>query len=379
MIAVHFGAGNIGRGFIGQLLHQAGYKIIFLDVNQDLVSDLKTQDTYRVIETGVDAQVHEISNFTAFNSNEEYDLAAAAISSAQILTTSVGPNVLKFLAPLIISGLDLRSQSEPLVIMACENSIKATEMLRDELLALDSHAVSDAVFANTAVDRIVPLQQEGMGLDVLVESFSEWVIDASSLGTNIPTIPGAHFVENLSPFIERKLFTVNTGHATLAYVGQESGAETIVQAIKTPAVAEVMLRALAETSRVLVARHGFDEAEHKKYVEKTIQRFTNSDLDDPVTRVGREPARKLARHDRLVGPAAYLAELGDEPAALLEAIGAALVFKDASGKGVGELQAKLQNLSPEKFVSDVMGIEDPHPLAKKLTSLVKQVKLKNYS
>lgn len=379
MIAVHFGAGNIGRGFIGQVLNQAGYQLIFLDVNQKLVEDLKTEHTYRVIETGVDAQTQEISNFTAYNSNDEFDLAAAAIASAQILTTSVGPNVLKFLAPLIVSGLNLRNQGEPLVIMACENAVNATEILKKELLALDPHAVKNAVFANTAVDRIVPHQKAGMGLDVLVEAFSEWVIDTSLLGTSIPTIPGANFVDDLSAFIERKLFTVNTGHATLAYVGQKAGAETIIQAINTPLVRDVMERALQETSQVLVARHGFDVSEHKKYVEKTTERFTNPDLDDPVTRVGREPARKLGRHDRLVGPAAYLAELGVEPVALLEAIEAALIFKDDSDKAVAELQADLQNLSPEKFASKVMGIEAPHPLAQQLISLVKQVKLKNYS
>lgn len=379
MIAVHFGAGNIGRGFIGQLLHQANYQLVFLDVNQDVVEVLKTQDSYQVIETGVGAKTHTISNFTAFNSNEEFEDAAKAIATAQILTTSVGPNVLKYLAPLIVAGLQARDSEEPLVIMACENAIRATDILKAELLALDAGIEAKAVFANTAVDRIVPPQKEGLGLDVLVEAFSEWVIDSSALGNFAPVILGAEFVSDLAPFIERKLFTVNTGHATLAYVGQKNGVETIVQASNNPAVADVMLRALDETTKVLISRHGFDSAQHKKYVEKTVQRFTNPELDDPVVRVGREPARKLARTDRLVGPAAYLSEMGLKPVALLEAIEAALLFKDDSDKGVEVLQAKLKDLKPEKFVSEVMGIDAPHPLAEELASLVKEVKLKNYS
>ena len=95
--------------------------------------------------------------------------------------------------------------------------------------------------------------------------------------------------------------------------------------------------------------------------------------------MGREPGRKLSRNDRLVGPAAYLAEWGIEPAALLEAIGAALVFKDDSDAGIQVLHNKLKRLTAEEFVSDVMGINPEHALATKLTSLVKQVKLKNYS
>lgn len=379
MIAVHFGAGNIGRGFIGQLLHQAGYEIVFLDVNEDVVEELKAKDSYQVIETGVGAANHTITNFTALNSSTEFDQAAKAIAAADVLTTSVGPNILKFLAPLIAAGLNLRTADQPLVIMACENAIRATDLLHAELVSLDPEAEAKAIFANTAVDRIVPPQKSGLGLDVLVESFSEWVIDSSSLGDSAPVIPGAIFVTDLAPYIERKLFTVNTGHATLAYVGQKHGHSTIVEASGDPEVLRVVRGALDETSQVLISRHGFDAEAHKKYVEKTIQRFTNPELDDPVSRVGREPSRKLARHDRLVGPAAYLAEQGRKPVALLEAIEAALQFQDDSDPGVATLRGKLFALDSKEFVAEVMGIENEHVLAQDLTSLVEKVKQQNYS
>lgn len=379
MIAVHFGAGNIGRGFIGQILHEAGYSITFLDVNADVVDALKKQASYQVLETGTNGAVHKISNYTALNSNDEFDLAVEAIAGADILTTSVGPNVLKFLVPLVVAGLKARKATKPLVVMACENAIRATDLFRAEIAAVDSSVLDKAVYANTAVDRIVPPQKEGLGLDVLVESFHEWVIDSSGLSGNTPNIPGANFVSDLNPYIERKLFTVNTGHATLAYVGQQHGCTTIVQAVNNSSVKDVVSRVLQETSQVLVRRHNFDAAAHEKYVQKTLERFSDPQLDDPVTRVGREPARKLARNDRLVAPAAYLAEWGVEPIALLEAIGAALVFKDDSDAGIEVLHNKLKRLTAEEFVSEVMGINPEHALAAKLTSLVKQVKLKNYS
>lgn len=379
MIAVHFGAGNIGRGFIGQLLSESGYQITFLDVNAEVVEELKNTDSYEVIETGLGAKTHKISNFTALNSNTEFDKSAEVIASAELLTTSVGPNVLKFLAPLVVAGLKARTSSKPLVIMACENAIRATDIFRAEIAAVDSSVLERAVYANTAVDRIVPPQKDGLGLDVLVESFYEWVIDSSALGANTPVIPGADFVSDLNPYIERKLFTVNTGHASLAYLGQKHGCKTIVEAASNPAVLEVVSSVLKETSQVLVKRHGFNPEDHAKYVRKTLARFSNTDLDDPVTRVGREPSRKLARNDRLVAPAAYLAEWGIEPTGLLQAIEAALVFEDVSDPGVEVLHNKISRLSPEEFVSEVMGIEPSHPLAEKLTSLVKQVKLQNYS
>lgn len=46
MIALQFGAGNIGRGFIGALLNQANYEIYFLDVNENLISELNKRGSY---------------------------------------------------------------------------------------------------------------------------------------------------------------------------------------------------------------------------------------------------------------------------------------------------------------------------------------------
>ncbi|MEY4437350.1 MAG: hypothetical protein RL100_814 [Actinomycetota bacterium] len=378
MIAVHFGAGNIGRGFIGCLLNEAGYDLVFLDVNQEVVDELNSHESYLVIETGAGAKTHTVTGFRALNSQSQFDEAAEVIANANVLTASVGVNVLKFLAPLIAAGLEKR-QGEPLVIMACENAIGATDILRGEIEKLNSAAAAKAIYANTAVDRIVPPQKPGLGLDVQVESFSEWAIDATALGGKAPNIPGAEFVSDLKPFIERKLFTVNTGHATLAYTGQAAGAKTIVEALGMAPVRDIMQKVLAETSKVLILRHGFDGAEHEKYVTKTIERFGNADLDDPVERVGRQPARKLSRHDRIIGPAAYLAEMGIEPEALLDVVDAALVFKDDSDPEVEALHQQLRGSSAEEFVSVVMGISTDHPLATKLTRHVNNVKLKNYS
>lgn len=379
MIAVHFGAGNIGRGFIGQLLFEAGYSLTFLDVNAELVNLLNEEGSFRIIETGAQAKFSEISGFKAINTNTDFDLAAEAIASADILTTSVGANALKFLVPVLVAGLNSRKSSKPLLIMACENAIRATDIFRAEIAAIDSSVLDKAVFANTAVDRIVPPQKDSHGLDVLVEEFCEWIIETSELGEDVPNIPRAQFVSDLNPYIERKLFTVNTGHAALAYIGQQHGCTTILEAINHPDVKEKVSRVLAETSQVLLRRYAFEEVAQARYVEKTFERFSEPQLDDPVTRVGREPSRKLSRNERLVAPAAYLAEWGIEPTALLEAIAAALVFEDSSDSGVQALRSKLSRLPAEDFVSEVMGISDPHPLAAKLTGLVKQVKLKNYS
>lgn len=371
MKAVHFGAGNIGRGFIGAVLQDAGYWVTFVDVNDDLIGLLSAASSYAVNETGSSARTTHYTHFDAVNSRTNPDEVVRRIAEADVVTTSVGPNVLRFLAPLIAQGIDARTSSHPVVIMACENAIGATDALAAAVTEVGTRTEGRAVFANTAVDRIVPVQPEGLGLDVLVEEFSEWAIDASKLGEWVPAISGAHFVPELTPFIERKLFTVNTAHATAAYCGQRAGAHTITEALAIPEVLEVVEGALAETTQVLIHRHGFDPAEHNMYVQATLSRFRNPDLDDTVERVGRQPLRKISRHERLVGPAAYLAELGTTPHNLLTAIGAALQFVSDSDPEVESLSHTLAQLSPKEFVEQVCGITADHPLAPELTNVIR--------
>lgn len=371
MKAVHFGAGNIGRGFIGAVLQDAGFHVTFVDVNDDLIEHLAAASTYSVHETGTTARTTQYHNFDAVNSSVDPDEVVQRIAVADVVTTSVGPNVLRFLAPLIARGIDARSLSYPVVIMACENAIGATDALESAVIAVGLTIEGRAVFANTAVDRIVPVQPESLGLDVLVEEFSEWAIDVSRLGDSVPEIPGAHFVPELTPYIERKLFTVNTAHATAAYCGQRAGAQTITEALAIPEVLQVVEGALAETTRVLIHRHGFDRAEHDTYVRDTLSRFRNADLDDAVERVGRQPLRKISRHERLVGPAAYLAELGESPQNLLTAIDAALQFVSHSDPEVELVHLKLAELTAEDFAEQVCGIDATHPLATELTNVIR--------
>ena len=379
MKAIHFGAGNIGRGFVGLLLHEAGYEVVFADVNAELIDALARAGRYQVHEAGGDSVTHTVDNIRAINSATQQQLLIDEIATADVVTTAVGPRVLRFVAPTIAAGLQRRDASlPPLAVIACENAINATEHLAGHVRAdveLDAwpEVAAKAAFANTAVDRIVPTQHPDAGIDVTVEAFYEWVIDQTAFHGHPPVIPAAQFVDNLEPFIERKLFTVNTGHATIAYFGHMAGAYKISDAIARPEVAEALRRVLAETSALLVTKHGLDPAEQQAYREKIMTRFANPALSDNVERVGREPLRKLGRNERFIKPAAEIAESGSRPTALLEAIGAALKFDVANDQQSVEMRRLLDRLSAEGFVEDVCGLEEGHPLFPEVVLVVASV------
>ncbi|WP_420174617.1 mannitol-1-phosphate 5-dehydrogenase [Luteococcus sp. OSA5] len=374
--AVHFGAGNIGRGFVGLLLDEAGYDLVFADVSEALIDNLKAAESYTVHEVGEGGRDHVISGFKAINSTTEADALTAAIAEAEIVTCAVGPNILKFIAPAIRAGIDARpAGADKLVVMACENAINATDGLKGFVLGEDPADVeSKAIFANTAVDRIVPNQPEGMGLDVNVEPYFEWAIEEPAFGGNAPQIPGATYVESLAPYIERKLFTVNTGHAATAYFGYGAGIEKISDVLAQPELKDKIYAVLAETKALLVAKYGFEPQVQEAYVQKILKRFANPELPDTVTRVGRSPLRKLSRKERFVGPAAELAERGLESTALQQAMLGAMLFdvaEDPEAVKVGEILAAN---SAEDAVAELTGLEPNHPLFAQLVEVATRAK-----
>ncbi|MDP3949564.1 mannitol-1-phosphate 5-dehydrogenase [Microbacterium sp.] len=363
MKAVHFGAGNIGRGFVGLLLHEGGYELVFSDVADALVDAINATESYTVHEAGPGGVDRLVTGYRAVNSNTDPDAVAEEVATADVVTCAVGPTVLRFIAPAIVAGLTRRSpERAPLKIMACENAIGATDQLRAEIEKLDRSAADGAVFANTAVDRIVPAQPAGGGVDVTVEPYFEWAIESGPFGDDLPNIPGAHFVDDLRPYIERKLFTVNTGHAATAYFGAQAGHKRISDALADPSIAARVGAALEETSAVLSAVHGLDPAELAEYRATILERFRNPELVDTVQRVGRQPLRKLSRNERFIGPALQAAEHGLSTSALVAAVAAAIAFDDPSDEQAVELQRMLHSEDADVLTATITGLEPEHPL-----------------
>lgn len=382
--AVHFGAGNIGRGFVACFLHNSGYDVIFADVADALIDKINSTPSYRVIEVGTEGtSENKITNYRAINSKTHEEDLIEAIRTADIVTCSVGPNILKFIAPVIAKGIDRRSDSEtPLHVIACENAIGATDTLAQHIKdprntapeRLDTHHLR-ARYANSAIDRIVPAQDPNAGLDVTLEKFFEWVVDKTPFeDIGIPPIEGINWVDNLAPFIERKLFTVNTGHATAAYHGYNRRKRTVYDALQDKDIMSEVRGALMETKNLIVSKHGIDEDAQAAYVEKIIKRIGNPHLEDAVERVGRAPMRKLSRKERFIGPAAELAEKGQSIKYLLDAIEMAFRFQNVEEDEESKELAKIMaDNNADDVVTKVCGIQSSEKIYPQLVQIVKRV------
>ncbi|MGO4547585.1 mannitol-1-phosphate 5-dehydrogenase [Paenibacillus sp. 2TAB23] len=440
MKAVHFGAGNIGRGFIGLLLHNAGYEITFVDVNDKLVSELQEKGQYAVKLANEQGDTYLVDHISAID-GKDAGRVAEAIAGADIVTTAVGVNILKHIAGAIARGIEQRAigrgneqlstggsnehraadggseqlstdgsserlatdgsiqqrafdrGSERLAIsrdseqpstdrgserlatgpnralpfIACENALGGSTLLKKLVYEqLDAAGKSFAdqyiAFPDAAVDRIVPLQQHEDSLQVTVEPFYEWTVERSPLLASQTEIEGIHYVDRLEPYIERKLFTVNTGHCVAAYHGNLKGYATIQEAMQDPDVIAEVKGALLESGAALVRTYQFDEKAHADYVDQILERFINPYLVDEIARIGRSPIRKLSPNDRLVRPALSAYQYGIPVDHLTAAMAAALYFNYPDDPESVELQAYLSEHGLHATLVKYTGLAEQHPL-----------------
>ncbi|MDG3085937.1 mannitol-1-phosphate 5-dehydrogenase [Vibrio hannami] len=366
MKALHFGAGNIGRGFIGKLLADAGIEVTFADVNEVVVNGLIEKNEYPVKVVGEECVVEMVTGVTAINSTSPE--VVNLIAESDLVTTAVGPTVLKIIAKTVAQGIEKRLENginTPLNIIACENMVRGTSQLKAavfELLTDDIKAQAEELvgFVDSAVDRIVPPAEEGEEnpLAVTVETFSEWIVDETQFKGDIPEIAGMEKTDNLMAFVERKLFTLNTGHCVTAYLGCLKGHETIREAIENPEIRSEVKTAMEESGEVLINRYGFDREAHAAYIEKILGRFANPYLVDEVDRVGRQPIRKLSENDRLIKPLNGTIEYGTSNDTLLKGVAAALKYKNEDDPQAVELQQSLEEAGIRKTLAKYTGLSE---------------------
>lgn len=313
MKAIMYGAGNIGRGFIGALFAQSGYEVAFIDVAEAVIEQLNRDKSYpqRIVsnEGFEDILIQKVSAIDG----RDAQAVADAIAEADIMATAVGVNILKYIVPNIAAGLKKRFENpRPLNIIICENLMDANKILEEMLkaqLTPDEQEMMDKYvgLVEASIGRMVPLQrpemQEGNPLRVCVERYDFLPVDRDAFVGGIPP------VKNLAPFspfdfyIKRKLYIHNMGHATCAYLGQILGYTYIYESIADPVVRLIVHNAMLESAFALSGRYGVPAGEISQHIDDLLQRFTNAALGDTCARVGADPRRKLSPADRMIGSA----------------------------------------------------------------------------
>ncbi|MFB1759914.1 hypothetical protein ACEY7O_09030 [Salmonella enterica subsp. enterica] len=373
MKAVHFGAGNIGRGFIGDLLNNSGYFITFLDVNKPMIDAINKNGSYYFYWIDKDYSKREVTNVAGIYLVDEQNAAIKAIGECDILTTSVWADNLPKIAAVVAKGLKQRLVSgQPKInVMACENALFASDRLRREVVNTgiitdtELHQVSN--FVNTSVDRLALTNVRNGETCLDIDSSCELMIESSALvDPKSQPIQGADYVETLKPFIERKLYVVNCGHAAAGYLSYLKGYPYVQDGFADAEIVKQVEDLMWESAQVMIKEYGFGEDEMKHYIKKTIAIWTSGTVKDDTRRVCRSPIRKVNDTDRLVAPAkAYWSLFGEEQL-YPKVIAAAYAFVNEEDEQAVELQRAIAEIGIEATIEKYSNIPVTAPLAKQI-------------
>lgn len=345
MKAVIFGAGAIGCGFAGQLLRASGYAPVFICRTSEQAHYLNAQGGYWVYlvdrrerrEIWVDG-IHAIP----FAAEEQ---VADAIAEASLVMTAVGAKNLAAIAPQIAAGL--RRRRTMINVIALENLKDAGKHLRTAVARHlpENFSLLRFGFSGAIVSRAVTMRLGGPGTDEPLTFIGDpperFVVDGRHLRHPYPTVRGIEIVNNYRAHELCKFYLFSTGHAVVAYLGHLKGYRYLHAAIRDPEIREATLAAMRESQQGLAARYGWEVAGDEATLHQMLARFENAALNDVVTRVARDPQRKLSPEDRLVGAARLAQSAGVEPRALALGTAAALCFRAAGDPSAEWIQQQL--------------------------------------
>jgi mannitol-1-phosphate 5-dehydrogenase len=375
--AVQFGAGNIGRGFTGQLFSESGFEVVFVDVVAELVALINERRSYPIRLAQETPETVIVNNVRAV-SGLDIEAVAEEIRTADLMCTAVGVNVLPRIAPTIAAGVRARSDAgveEPINIIICENLQNMAVFLKGEVkkaLPESYHAYLDDKigFVESVVGRMVPVMTEDQKREdpllVIVEPYKHLPVARAGAKGELPEIMGVEPQENFQAYVDRKLYTHNAGHAASAYFGYLKGYEFIYQAMRDPQIDAAVRAVLAETGKALIAKHGFDPAEHQAHIDDLLTRFANVALGDQVARVGGDPMRKLGPEDRLVGGAKLALEYAVFPANVCKAIAAALHFNPPGDRSAPAVQERIASKGVREALGEISGLAEDSELTQEI-------------
>ena len=375
--ALVFGAGNIGRGFMGQLLSQSGYEVVFLEINGMIVDRLNQERRYpiRFVSNEGSREIH-IHNVRALHCRD-IDPVAAEFIDGDIVTTSVGVNALDKIAPILAAGLRKRwmyKNMRPLNILICENRIHADEYLYNlvsghlsrEELALLREKVG---FVEVSIGRMVPSGLPGAPggithnpLEINAEEYEELPVDRDGFKGEIPYIKTMVPFSPFDFYIKRKIFVHNMGHSLVAYLGYLRNHEYIYSAIEDPFIKRIVKNAFDNISRAMAIEYNVDLSLLNAYAADLMKRFDNRALGDTVGRVARDPVRKLAAGDRFVGAARICEKHGILPTSILLGLAAGFLYNEENDSAALAIQKYIGENGIEAAICHFSGLEQKEKL-----------------
>jgi mannitol-1-phosphate 5-dehydrogenase len=373
--AVMYGAGNIGRGFIGKVFSNSGYKVCFLDIDQDLIKALSERESYKVrIVSNEEDYYTNVSNVYGVDADSKQ--AIEEIANCDIMATAVGVSILPFIVPNLVAGIKLRIQNKKkqLNIILAENQIHVGQLVRKLIYEGLSKGEKEWAKENlglveASIGRMIPplsdKEKDGDPLLIAVEPYCALPVDSLGFKGAIPELVGLVPFTPFDFYVKRKLFIHNMGHSICAYLGFKKGYDYVSEAIGDPDIYKIVSMAMDESVEALHKEYpSISIEEIKTNKDDLLFRFGNVALRDTIFRVAGDPLRKLRSNDRLVGAALYCLEQGVIPEHIIKGIVAGYRYNQPNDRNSIEIQQMIEEYGMEYAIEKVSGIQKGSTLGK---------------
>ena len=365
---VVLGAGKIACGHIAAIFSEAGWRVTLAARSATVVDRINAAGDFAV---RVGGDVQRVPAEAVALGGEAF---GQAVAGADLLATSVGARNVPALAEALARGLAARPADRPVDVWVVENGDAAPglaaavqEVAAREGLELPPVGIGGAIAwrAVTAGDWKTSTHPE-----FIADSSRSLVVDGGPLLRPIPDVAGVSMSRDYAEDLMGKFLGFGAGHAMCAYLGILRGHSYIHEAIADPLLRPMIQRAIQTSRRSLLSVDVATGAEVVKSIEWIVTRYGNADLGDPLTRVARDPIRKLSPDGPLVGAAhLVLRTTGRVPSGFARAIASALAYRNDDDAQSRELQEMLARDGIASVLGEVCGLEADDPLAREVTRI----------
>ena len=361
MNVIILGAGRIGRGFVTQIMLLNDVKINYFDAMESMVQNLNDVKEYTIHVLGHSELDIVHSGYGAY-SIKDVDELAEKWESADFIFTAVGGKNMKSIGKSIASAFKkmvFDGKVHTSNIMTCENWIEPAKDLKESIMEeLNDEekvlfekyiGVGETVILCTGTGNPNPSKVVNE-MDTWIQNFPYLPMEKQAIKGKVPNWKYVDFVEEFGDLLTQKLYTNNTSCGSISYLGTLLGKKYMAEASNDPIIEPIMDEIYDEINGALIQGLGIDPESQYAFSKRAKGKYQDRDIVDLLSRIARDPLRKLRPNDRLIGPSRIALSVGIKPKAIALCTAAALFYDNPED----ESSQELKKLREEKGISYIL-------------------------
>ena len=295
VVALHFGAGALGRGLVLPRLKEAGAELAIVDTDAALVDHVLDAKGYNLTIAGPDGKKDVFVPVARAYAIGRDDVALAGeIAQTGYVTTSVQIANLHHVIDRI-QPIWSRNTSRRRYLIGSENKRHVGAFI-DSLFRQAGGAPDGVICPDCVVDRICAASPEGFVVET--EPYTEWVAEVPAEAG----LPGPDGTEDVDRLFFRKRYFVNALADSASILGLAKGRRFLHEAMSDTEILD-QLAPLLELYRTHLERvFGFSAEELGAYQKTCIERLANPGISRSLDTVARDPWRKFGHEERFLEP-----------------------------------------------------------------------------